>query len=94
MDLGIGSDATGLKNVQIGATPAEIAGHSAQKLRFRRRWSFVQKAFEAHDLAGRTEAALKGIGVDEGLLHGIEYAMLRKAFDGGDGLTFTVDGQA
>jgi hypothetical protein len=72
MDLGIGSDATGLKNVQIGATPAEIAGHSAQKLRFRRRWSFVQKAFEAHDLAGRTEAALKGIGVDEGLLHGVK----------------------
>jgi hypothetical protein len=36
-----GVEATGLKNVQIGAAPAEIAGHSAQKLRFRRRWGFV-----------------------------------------------------
>ena len=57
------------------------------------RWRVVQQAFEAHDLTRRTKAALKGIGVDEGLLYRVERAMLGNAFNGGDVLTFAVNGQ-
>jgi hypothetical protein len=91
--LGIGSHATGLENVQIGTTATQIAGHGTQKLRLRGGWRFVQKAFETHDLPRGTKATLKGIGVDEGLLHRVEHAILGNAFNGGNVLAFAVNRQ-
>jgi hypothetical protein len=94
MDIGPGCYATGLENVQIGAAPTEIAGNRTPQLGFRGRRRFVQQAFEAHDLTRRTEAALKGIGIDKGLLHRVEFTMLSNTFNGGNGVAFTVNGQA
>jgi len=91
--LGTGSQATGLQDVQIGATATQVATHGAQKLRLRGVWRLVQKAFEAHDLSRGTKAALKGIGVDKSLLYGVERAMLGNTFYGGDVLAFAVNCQ-
>ena len=44
----------------------------------------MQQGGGAHDHAGGAEAALEGVLVEEGLLHGSELAMLLEAFDGCD----------
>src|SRR5207253_10182217 len=42
---------------------------------------------------GRAEAALEGVGVDEGALHRMQLAVLRDPFDRLDGLSLAGDGE-
>jgi len=53
----------------------------------------VEQAFHRHDHAGGAEAALEGLVFEKGLLHGIEVAVLRETFDGGDLFVFDIAGE-
>jgi hypothetical protein len=50
--------------------------------------SFRDTGNRRHDLSRRAIAALEGVLVDEGLLHRMQLAVLRKPLDGGDLLAF------
>ena len=40
--------------------------------------ALVDASYRRHDLAGRAVAALQGIVIDEGLLHGMQVAIRRR----------------
>ena len=42
------------------------------------------QACRRHDHPRRTEAALEALGLQKGLLHRMQFAVARQAFDGGD----------
>jgi hypothetical protein len=74
----------GRNDVGIGAAPAQIA---AQQLADLIGATGLASAYEPNggtDLTRCAIAALKGIVVDEGLLHGMQGAVAGEALDGGD----------
>src|SRR3989475_5722791 len=83
----------GLDDVRVRAAAAEIAGDGAADVVFGRRRVLTQQCDDRHDLTGRAEAALEGVGVDEGALHRMQLSILRDPFDGLDGLSFAGDGE-
>src|SRR5712691_309883 len=87
-----GADA-GFDDVRVGAAAAEVPGDGAADVVFVRRRVLTQQCHDGHDLAGRAEAALEGVGVDERALHRMELAVLRDPLDGLDGLSFAGDGE-
>src|SRR5262249_53125928 len=46
-----------------------------------------------HDHAGRAEAALEALGVEEGALHRMRLVAVCKALDGGDGAALSAEGR-
>src|SRR5262245_16461229 len=74
----------GVDDVGVGPAAAEVARDGrgdvvAGGLRVR-----VEEDLEGHDHPGGAEAALKRVGLDEGLLDGGETPVLREALDGDD----------
>jgi hypothetical protein len=87
----------GLADAHIGAAAAKIPAHAFSHFRFVQLFGsvdgnragsafteFRQHANGGTDLAGRAVAALKSITVNEGLLHGMEFAGICQAFNGYD----------
>ena len=73
----------GRYDARISSAAAEIALERAPDIGFTGVRSLLQQAYAGEDHAGRAVAALHGVGLDEGLLQGMEAAVLRQTFDGG-----------
>src|SRR5471032_127524 len=76
MDRGADAGVTG--------AAAHIAGHGAMNVGIRGLGLLAQKRRGIHDLARLAIAALRHVHIDPGLLQGMEFSILRQAFDGGD----------
>src|SRR5579863_6974274 len=76
----------GAADTHIGAAAADIARHRRVNVGIVGIGRAVQKRGGRHDLAGLAIAALRHVFRDPGLLHLVQLAVLRKAFDGGDGV--------
>ncbi len=85
----------GLDNVGIRATAADVATHAFADFGGREQLTggFCEESDGGHDLAGRAIATLEAIELKKGFLHGMECAILREAFDGGDFIVLMGDGQ-
>ena len=74
-----------LGDALIGAASAEISAHAfTHAFRIVAGLTFLDQTDRAHDLAGRTEAALQAVMSDKGLLHRMKPVALCHAFDGQD----------
>src|SRR3954454_18551418 len=73
-----------LEDVVVSSAAAEVATYGSLDIVRRGVGVVFHEGGAAHDHAWGAEAALHGVVVDEGLLDGVEHAVLREAFDGGD----------
>ena len=81
----------GTDDITVCTASAKVAADRLDDLLVAGRWSRIEQRFHAHDLPGGAEAALEGIGFDEGALDPIELAVVRKSFDCGDVAILAVD---
>src|SRR5882672_388919 len=84
--------ALGLSNsvhdVGISGAAAQVSAHEFANLGAIARMPLPNTADRRDDLPGRAVAALKGVMIDESLLHRVQCAVgRREALDGGDGAT-------
>src|SRR5262249_35826085 len=71
-------------NLRIGRAAGEVAAHVLADLVGGAGVPFLDAGYAGHDLAGRAEAALKRIVLDEGGLQGMQRFTSGQAFDRGD----------
>src|SRR5579885_1225796 len=77
----------GREDVRIGGAAAEIAAHILADLLVAARMPLLDAGDRLQDLSRRAVAALEGVLVDEGLLHGMELSVgSAQPLDGGDRL--------
>src|SRR5882724_7053005 len=79
-----GTFLNGGDDAAIGAAAADDAVHGADDFVVGRVALFLEEGKSGHDHAGGAVGALHGAGVEEGLLEGVEAALLFEALDGGD----------
>src|ERR1700733_1257124 len=84
----------GRNNIVVGAAAADVAAHGGADGVVVGGDGLVEERRGGHDLAGGAVAALESIVLEEGLLDGVELAVLREAFDGGDFAALVHDGEA
>ena len=72
---------TGGDDVRIGAATAQVARDRPRHVLPGRIGIRAQQGHQRHHLAGRAEAALVGIGIDERLLHRVQLTARREALD-------------
>src|SRR6266851_566538 len=75
-----------LKNSRVRPTAADIALQKLDNLRGTWIAVALQQSDAAHDHPSRAVGALKGAGIEKGLLHGMQMSVFLQAFNGGDGL--------
>src|SRR5205085_1333797 len=74
-----------VENVVVAAAPADVAGHGLADLLVGARVPVPDHRDRGHDLAGRAEAALETVVLDERLLHRVQLLTVpRETFDRGD----------
>src|SRR5688572_20393685 len=73
-----------LVDLQVAGAAAEVARERALEPLARGLRLLVEERLRGEQEARRAVAALRGAGLDEGLLEGMELAPLRHALDGGD----------
>lgn len=85
----------GCYDIGISAAAADVATHVFANFGGRERLAggFGEQSYGRHDLARGAVTALKTIEFEKGLLHGMESAIVRKAFDGDDFIVLVGDGE-
>jgi len=86
--LNIDDPVQGVIDAVIAGAAAKIALEPVGEILARR----VVEGRGGHDHAGGAEAALKGLRIEKRLLHRVQLAVLRQAFDGGDLVAGTAEG--
>ena len=69
-------------DVLVARATAQITGHPVPDFFFGRTRIFLQQPIRARDHAGRTKAALQAVFLHEAFLQRMQFAALRKTFDG------------
>src|ERR1700680_1338879 len=80
-----------LANSVVGSAAAEIAAQTAANLLRCGLRMFGKKRGTGDDESGRAVTALRSILIDEGLLHGMQVALLRQRFDRSNGFVLGFD---
>src|ERR1051326_1539812 len=83
----------GIDDVLIAGAAADIAFDAVADLVVSRIGIALDDLFGGHDHARSAEAALGGVLVPEGILHGIEAAVFGESFDGEDIAAVGLDGE-
>jgi hypothetical protein len=81
-------------NADIGAATTQIAAHEFADRGAASRLAAADAGDGRHDLVGGAVAALEGVVVDEGCLHGVQGVALGEAFDRGDGAALDLGGES
>src|SRR5437868_9711681 len=76
----------GVDDVRIGGATAQIAAHVFANVGVLLRMSLMHAGDRRQDLSRCAVATLEGVVIDEGLLHRMQMAVLRKTLDGRHGL--------
>jgi len=76
----------------VRSTTAQVPGEIIARLFFGGVRVSDEKSFYCHDHPGGAKAALEGLVLEKGLLHGVEIAVLRQAFDRRDVFVLDVAG--
>src|SRR5919201_21881 len=82
-----------LDDVRVSRATAEIAFEPVANVALARLRIAREQLTGREDHSGRAEPALEPVLVPEGLLHRMQLAILRQAFDGGDGPPFDLDSE-
>src|SRR5947208_11545090 len=80
-------------DVVVAGATADVAGKLAANFAFARLWMLFEQLTDAHDHAGRAEAALQRVMVLKGRLNRMQAAGRRETLDGGDRRTVRHDGE-
>src|SRR5215218_4008485 len=91
--IGISSLENSLAHAGIGAAAAEVTGQPLVDLAEARVRVLVEQGLGGHDEAGRAEAALLGVVLDEGRLERMELGGPAEPLDGLDGPALGLDGE-
>src|SRR5262245_58855136 len=89
----VSGDASGAKDIAIGTTTTQVAAERPHDLCIGRIGRLVQQGGDAHHLARRAKATLKGVGLDKRLLNEVQIAALSQPLNGSDLATHTIDGE-
>src|SRR5713101_3640576 len=89
----LGGVRNGLDDIVVARAAAEIAVELVPDLFFRRLGVALEELGRGHDHARRAEAALQPVLLPEGVLDGVQLAVLGHAFDRGDLRAVGLDGQ-
>jgi hypothetical protein len=76
----------------VGVASTEVAGQGVADVRFGGVGVVLEEGIGGHDEAGGAVAALARVGVEHGLLKGVERTVLGQGFDGGDRAAFGLEG--
>src|SRR5690554_79367 len=82
-----------LDDILIARTAAKVASDPVADFLFAGIGYFVQQSVGAHDHAGRTEPALQTVLLHEGLLYGVQLAILSEPLDRQDLAPFGLYGE-
>ena len=86
-----GGHTDGVDDAWIGPAAANVAFEGAADLGFARLRRLLEQRDAGENHAGRAVPALQRVGLDEGFLQGMQFAVLRQSLDGGD--LFACDGR-